>query len=718
MAMILVKSILIASILIQATGAVLAFRLIKTTKHYHAWILLGIAAALMALRRAVSLYDLWTGGKFETVNITEELIALLISSLILIGIIYIRPILKSLYSALNNLENANMQLNKEIAQRKSAEEEAQRKEEQFRKLTESSPVLIWMSDKEGMCIYFNKQWLNFRGRTMEQEKGTGWSEGIHPDDKNNTLEIYHSAFNKRESFEIEYRMLNRNNEYRWIYDKGAPMYNNTGKFLGYIGSCIDISKRKKAEKQLEESEAKFRKLFRESNAINLIIDSESGQIKAANDSARKFYGYENLESMSIHEINQLPVEEVQREMQYAYQKNKNLFYFRHKLANGEIRNVEVHSTPLEIEGTKSLFSIMHDITERLRAEEALRQSEEKFKKIVNTLPQFVSYVDNNLIYRVVNKTYLDRFNLKENEIVGRHVIDILGTEGFEKSKPYIKKVLKGERVQFKEQFTYPAQIKANMEGTLIPEFDQKGEISGFYTVLSDITHHIKTQELLKKSRNQLRKLSVHQQEMLEKERSYIARQIHDELGQNLTAIHMGLAIMRKHITRKDRQLFSKLQELSHITQATLSRIKKLSTELRPQLIDDMGLIAAIEWHSGNFEKSTNITCKTELTIEETDIPKEMAIHIFRILQEGLTNVYKHAEADSVNITLKKADNSIHLIIKDDGKGIQEEDFQKSSSFGIQGIEERARLMNGTLTLCEKDPGTLVHVEIPLEGSNI
>ena len=598
--MILVKSILIASILIQATGALLAFRLIKITKHYHAWILLGLAAALMALRRAVSLYDLWTGAEFETVNITEELIALLISSLILIGIIYIRPILKNLYSALNNLENANMQLNREIGQRKSAEEEAQRKEEQFRKLTESSPVLIWMSDKDGMCIYFNKQWLNFRGRTMEQEKGTGWTEGIHPDDKKNTLEIYHSAFNKRESFEIEYRMLNRNNEYRWIYDKGAPMYNNNDKFMGYIGSCIDISKRKKAEKQLEESEAKFRKLFSESNAINLIIDSESGQIKAANDSARKFYGYENLESMSIHEINQLPIEEVQREMQYAYQKNKNLFYFRHRLANGEIRNVEVHSTPLEIDGTKSLFSIIHDITERLRAEEALRQSEEKFKK----------------------------------------------------------------------------------------------------------------------SRNQLRKLSVHQQEMLEKERSYIARQIHDELGQNLTAIHMGLAIMRKHITRKDRQLFSKVQELSHITQATLSRIKKLSTELRPQLIDDMGLIAAIEWHTGNFEKSTNITCKTELIIEETDIPKEMAIHIFRILQEGLTNVYKHAEADSVTITLKKADNSIHLIIKDDGKGICEENFQKTSSFGIQGIEERARLMNGTLTLCENNPGTMVHVEIPLEGSNI
>ena len=598
--MILVKSILIASILIQATGALLAFRLIKITKHYHAWILLGLAAALMALRRAVSLYDLWTGAEFETVNITEELIALLISSLILIGIIYIRPILKNLYSALNNLENANMQLNREIGQRKSAEEEAQRKEEQFRKLTESSPVLIWMSDKDGMCIYFNKQWLNFRGRTMEQEKGTGWTEGIHPDDKKNTLEIYHSAFNKRESFEIEYRMLNRNNEYRWIYDKGAPMYNNNDKFMGYIGSCIDISKRKKAEKQLEESEAKFRKLFSESNAINLIIDSESGQIKAANDSARKFYGYENLESMSIHEINQLPIEEVQREMQYAYQKNKNLFYFRHRLANGEIRNVEVHSTPLEIDGTKSLFSIIHDITDRLKAEKALRQSEEKFKK----------------------------------------------------------------------------------------------------------------------SRNQLRKLSVHQQEMLEKERSYIARQIHDELGQNLTAIHMGLAIMRKHITRKDRQLFSKVQELSHITQATLSRIKKLSTELRPQLIDDMGLIAAIEWHTGNFEKSTNITCKTELIIEETDIPKEMAIHIFRILQEGLTNVYKHAEADSVTITLKKADNSIHLIIKDDGKGICEENFQKTSSFGIQGIEERARLMNGTLTLCENNPGTMVHVEIPLEGSNI
>ncbi len=714
-----VKIILITSVLLQATAAVLAFRLIKITKHYHAWMLLGLAAALMALRRSVSLYSLWADDGFVSVNITEEIIALVVSMLILTGIIYIRPILKNLYLSLENLENSNLQLNQAISQRKSAEEEAYKNIEQFRKLAEFSPVLIWLSDTEGMCNYFNKQWLRFRGRTMNQERGMGWTEGLHPEDKQKTINTYLDAFSKGESFEIEYRMKNRHHEYRWLYDKGTPMYNKKGQFLGYIGSCIDISERKKVEKQLEESEAKFRRLFSENNTINLIINSENGQIMAANESARKFYGYENLELKNIKEINQLPDNEITKEMQDAFQKNKNLFYFRHRLANGEIRNVEVHSTPLEIDGTKSLFSIVHDITERLRAEEALRQSEEKFKKIVNTLPQFISYVDNNLIYRVVNKTYLDRFNLKkEDEIVGSHVIDIIGTEEFEKSKPNIKKVLKGERVQFKEQFTYPTQIKANMEGTFIPEFDQKGEVSGFYAVLSDITHHIKTQELLEKSRNQLRKLSVHQQEMLEKERSYIARQIHDELGQNLTAIHMGLAFMKKHITRKDRQLFSKLQELSPITQATLSKIKKLTSELRPQLIDDMGLIAAIDWHTGNFEKNTNISCKTKLTIDEADIPKDIAIHIYRILQEGLTNIYKHAEADSVNIALEKGDNSIHFVITDNGKGIREEDFQKNNSFGIQGIEERAKLMNGALTLRENNPGTIIHVEIPLKESNI
>jgi two-component system sensor histidine kinase UhpB len=831
--MLFIKIVLTSSIILQATSAILVLRLIRTTRHYWAWISLAIAIGLMALRRIVSFYDLLVKENIGAVNSTAEVIALIISILVLIGIINIRPILKSLYSAKANLEKTNERLNEEIKHRKEMEEKALANKEKFRKLTDHSPIMIWMSDQTSKCTYFNKPWLDFRGRTLEEESGMGWTEGLHEEDKENTINKYLQAFKKEEPFELEYRLRNSHNEFCWIYDKGTPMYDKHKNFTGYIGSCIDITSRKKteeklkhseqqkslileamreklvfldtdmkvqwtnqaaldladkneqeiknqychelwhnknnpcqncpaektlksgkteeseihfadkifsirtypvrengeitgiievgqditarknAEEKLRESEKEFRMFFDENNAVKLIINPDNGQIIAANKAAKQYYGYDDLTSKKIQEINQLPDKSVKKEMQKAFKEMQNLFYFKHKLANGEIRHVEAHATPLEINKTKYLYSIIHDITDRVKAENDLKKSEERFRKIVNTLPQFVSYCDNNLIYRFINRTYLERFNLEEENIVGKYIREIIGKESFEKARPHLERVLKGEKVHYKEYFRYPNGLKVHMEGTLIPDFDNYGKVAGYYAVLSDITHHVNNQKLLEESSNKLRSLSEHQQKMLEKERSYIAREIHDELGQNLSAIHMNLAMMKKQIPRSDRKLFSKLQELNRITQATLSKVKNLSAELRPQLLDDMGLIAALEWYAQNFEKSSNITCNLDLQAEEEDFPENMVIHIYRIVQEGLTNVYKHASAGSVDILLKKEGNRLILEITDDGKGIEEEDTRKSESFGIKGIEERVRLMNGSFNIDGNHPGTRLYVVIPL-----
>jgi signal transduction histidine kinase len=202
--------------------------------------------------------------------------------------------------------------------------------------------------------------------------------------------------------------------------------------------------------------------------------------------------------------------------------------------------------------------------------------------------------------------------------------------------------------------------------------------------------------------------------MLEKERSYIAREIHDELGQNLTAINMGLSMMKKQIPRSQRDLFTKIRDLSHLTQSTLSKTKKLSSELRPQLIDDMGLVAALEWYLKDFEKRSGIHCRSELPDENVSLPQEISLNLFRIIQESLTNVYKHAGAHSVEISLKVEDKYIYLNINDDGVGIGEEDINKSNSLGIMGIEERVRLMSGDCKVENTGHGTATNIKIPFE----
>lgn len=121
---------------------------------------------------------------------------------------------------------------------------------EYEALVEQAPILIWRANRESLCDYFNERWLAFRGRTMEQEYGNGWAEGVHPDDFQRCLDIYLQGFHNRETFEMEYRLLRHDGVYRWIFDRGVPFFDDDGEFAGYIGSCIDVTDRVEAQDAL------------------------------------------------------------------------------------------------------------------------------------------------------------------------------------------------------------------------------------------------------------------------------------------------------------------------------------------------------------------------------------------------------------------------------------------------------------------------------------
>jgi PAS domain S-box-containing protein len=135
----------------------------------------------------------------------------------------------------------------DVTERQHAEETLRESETRFRFVADTAPVMIWMSNTDKLCTYFNKPWLDFTGRTSEQEIGNGWTEGVHKDDIQKCLETYTQSFDRRESFEMEYRLQRHDGEYRWIFDIGVPRYTQEGSFAGYIGSCVDVTERKRAE---------------------------------------------------------------------------------------------------------------------------------------------------------------------------------------------------------------------------------------------------------------------------------------------------------------------------------------------------------------------------------------------------------------------------------------------------------------------------------------
>ena len=162
---------------------------------------------------------------------------------------------------------------------------------EYRLLVEHSPVMIWRSDRDNKCDYFNRVWLAFTGRTMAQESGDGWAEGVHPEDLDRCFKIYVSNFDLRRPFEMEYRLRRHDGEYRWIFDRGVPCTDDRGEFLGYIGSCIDITDRREADERRRRSEEQFRLLVEQVNDYAILMLDPDGRVISWNEGARKIKGY-------------------------------------------------------------------------------------------------------------------------------------------------------------------------------------------------------------------------------------------------------------------------------------------------------------------------------------------------------------------------------------------------------------------------------------------
>src|SRR5437667_1282042 len=181
----------------------------------------------------------------------------------------------------------------ESAERKHREESEQR----FRLLADGAPVMIWTSGIDKLCTYFNAPWLAFTGRTMEQELGNGWAEGVYPADKQRCLDIYTSSFDARKPFSMDYRLRRFDGQYRWILDNGIPFYAPDGTFTGYIGSCIDITERRSLEQQLQYSELKLRSLV-EANILGVIVADLDGRIYESNGCFAQILGYSTDELLA------------------------------------------------------------------------------------------------------------------------------------------------------------------------------------------------------------------------------------------------------------------------------------------------------------------------------------------------------------------------------------------------------------------------------------
>ena len=238
----------------------------------------------------------------------------------------------------------------------------------------------------------------------------------------------------------------------------------------------------------------------------------------------------------------------------------------------------------------------------------------------------------------------------------------------------------------------------------------------FYTViLRDITVRKRAEDALKESQRELRELSARVLEAREEEKAHIARELHDELGQLLTALKMDLGWVRERLPG-DSELAPRVAEMGTLLDRTVSATRRISADLRPLMLDDLGLADAAAWLVDDFAKRSGVTCKVDIAEELPDLSKAVATAVYRAVQESLTNIARHAGARSAWVVLAVEDDALYVEVEDDGRGIAPEDLAKARSVGLKGMRERIAFLGGTLEIARAPRGgTRLRLRVPLRG---
>jgi PAS domain S-box-containing protein len=240
-----------------------------------------------------------------------------------------------------------------------------------------------------------------------------------------------------------------------------------------------------------------------------------------------------------------------------------------------------------------------------------------------------------------------------------------------------------------------------------------GDIETILSLVLDVTERTKTQQKLQQVNAELYSLSSHLQDIRETERTAIAREIHDELGQQLTGLKIDALWVEKKLRNGDKVVQAKLSDMVMLINDTISTVRRISSQLRPVILDDLGLIAALEWQAQENEKRTGIPTHFTSTHSDLELEKGLATNIFRVYQEALTNIARHSAATRVDVTFEKAKDYIELIICDNGRGFELTNA-RNGSFGLIGMNERAAMINGVLNVSsEVGIGTTVSLRVPI-----
>jgi PAS domain S-box-containing protein len=480
---------------------------------------------------------------------------------------------------------------------------------------------------------------------------------------------------------------------------------------------LELIEHRMAEAALQESREKYQTIF-ENTGTAMAIFEEDMTISMVNTEFERLSGYSKTEIEGKKSWTEFVVkEDLERMKEYhslrriASDSVPKRYEFRPFDRQGNISNavIAVEMIP----GTKKSVVSFMDITARVQAEEALRESEEKYCNLVERANDGIVIIQDRVM-KYVNPRLAEMGGYTVEELTGTPFTDFAPPAELPKLVDRYVRRMSGEDVEPIYETVLKSKDGSDINVEINASTISYQERTADLVLVRDITERKRAEEELKASRDQLRKLSTHLQSVREEERTSLARDIHDELGQALTALKIDLSWLTKRFSADQELLLDKAKSMSRLVDMTIQKIKGISTGLRPGLLDDFGLVAAIEWQAGEFQKLTGIRIEISPKPKDISLDRDCSTVLFRVFQELLTNVARHANATRVKVSLIEGVNKIVLKVSDNGKGIAKEQISDPRAFGLLGIRERVNFWQGEFAIIgTSGKGTTAMVRIPL-----
>ncbi|NLN59770.1 MAG: PAS domain S-box protein [Deltaproteobacteria bacterium] len=393
------------------------------------------------------------------------------------------------------------------------------------------------------------------------------------------------------------------------------------------------------------------------------------------------------------------------------------YEFRIITKDGRVRWILETVKSIRYQGERAVLGNSMNTTEQKEARNRLEELEALESSILDAIPHAVVGLRER-VFIFANNAVEQVFGWRPAELIGKNVLILYRNEAdYDEIARRFYTALETRRT-FSTEF--PARRKDGREILCMMKASRIGATlreRKIVVTYEDITEQKRARQELETSREQLRNLSLHLQSIREEERTRIAREIHDELGQCLTALKMDIAWLGTRIRDVNTALAGKIDYMSNLIDGTIDTVHRISSDLRPGLLDDLGLTAAIEWQTQDFERRSGLPCQADLSIEDEGIDGRVATAVFRILQESLTNVARHAAASRVSVGLYGRNGTLVLEVADDGRGITQKQIDDPRSFGLIGMRERVHPWGGIVTISGKENrGTRVVVTVPLPES--